>query len=217
MCIDAHCLNLFLIDSIGHKNRVLFDFFGTVQLIYTFLEGSSTRYTVLEEVAKEVNTKLVTLKSLSTTRWACRYEAVAAIKLNYTALVKALENIYEDTKLPEIRAKSKGIITQIKSFNFIFYLNMMYPILKLIAKVSANLQAKQLNLLSAISLITSLNTTLQNFQSDDTFSNNLYKETVQSCALEKISIPEVRKEKSHVCWIVKIAHLKYFMKLWNRK
>jgi len=32
----AHCLNLVLIDSIGHKNRVLFDFFGTVQLIYAF-------------------------------------------------------------------------------------------------------------------------------------------------------------------------------------
>ena len=60
----AHCLNLVLIDSIGHKNRVLFDFFGTVQLIYAFLEGSSTRHAVLEKVAKEVNTKLVTLKSL---------------------------------------------------------------------------------------------------------------------------------------------------------
>ncbi|KAF0748271.1 zinc finger MYM-type protein 1-like [Aphis craccivora] len=169
----AHCLNLVLIDSIGHKNRVLLDFFGTVQLIYAFLEGSSTQHAVLEKVAKEVNTELVTLKSLSTTRWTCRYEAVAAIKLNYTALVKTLENIYEDTKLPDIRAKTKGIIKQMKSFNFIFSLNMMYAILKLIVK------AKQLNLLSATSLITSLNT-------------SKLSETVQSCTLEKISI---RKRK----------------------
>jgi hypothetical protein len=62
-----------------------------------------------------------------------------------------------------------------KSFSFIFSLKMTYPILKLIVKVSANFQAKQLNLLSAISLITSLNTTLQNFRSDDSFFNNLYK------------------------------------------
>jgi hypothetical protein len=62
----------------------------------------STWYTVLEKLAKEVNTKLVTLKSLSTTRWACIYEAVADIKLNYIALVKTLENIYENTKLPDI-------------------------------------------------------------------------------------------------------------------
>jgi hypothetical protein len=30
----AHCLNLVLIYSIGFKNRVLFDFFGTVQFMY---------------------------------------------------------------------------------------------------------------------------------------------------------------------------------------
>lgn len=213
----AHSLNLVLIDLIGHKNTVIFDFFGTVQLIYAFLEGSSTQHAVLEKVAKEVNTKLVTLKSLSTTRWACRYEAVAAIKLNYTALVKTLENIYEDTKLPEIRAKSKGIIKQMKSFNLIFSLNMMYPILKLIVKESANLQAKQLNLLSAISLITSLNTTLQNFRSDDSFFNNLYKKPFSYVLWKKSVFQKFVKEKSHVCWKVKIAHLKYLMKLRNRK
>lgn len=81
-------------------------------------------------------------------------------------------------------AKSKGIIKQIKSFNFIFSLNMIYPILKLIVKVSANLQAKQLNLLSAISLITSLNTTLQNFRSDDSFFLTIY----------------TKKQFSHVLW-----------------
>jgi len=61
----------------------------------------------------------------------------------------------------------------------------MYSILKLIVNISANLLAKQLNLLSAISLITSLNTTPQNLRSDDSFFNNLYKETIRSCTLEK--------------------------------
>ncbi|KAL4084056.1 hypothetical protein QTP88_029372 [Uroleucon formosanum] len=36
----AHCLNLILVDSIGRKNRIVFDFFGTIQFLYSFIEGT---------------------------------------------------------------------------------------------------------------------------------------------------------------------------------
>lgn len=36
----AHCLNLVLVDSIARKNRIVFDFFGTIQFLYSFIEGS---------------------------------------------------------------------------------------------------------------------------------------------------------------------------------
>lgn len=42
----VHCLNLALVDSLGNKNRVVFDFFGCVQLIYSFIEGSPVRHAV---------------------------------------------------------------------------------------------------------------------------------------------------------------------------
>lgn len=64
----VHCLNLVLVDLIGRKNAVLFDFFGTVQLIYSLLEGSCIRNAVLEKFATKINIKLCSLKSLSTTR-----------------------------------------------------------------------------------------------------------------------------------------------------
>ncbi|XP_022183530.1 zinc finger MYM-type protein 1-like [Myzus persicae] len=64
----AHCLNLVLIDSIGRKNRLVFDFFGTIQFLYSFIEGSCIRHAKLEKVATEINLTLKTLKSISTTR-----------------------------------------------------------------------------------------------------------------------------------------------------
>jgi len=53
----AHCLNLSLIDSICDKssnknpnqNRVLFDFLGTVQFVYSFIEGSPMRHAIFEK------------------------------------------------------------------------------------------------------------------------------------------------------------------------
>ncbi|CAI6366746.1 unnamed protein product [Macrosiphum euphorbiae] len=124
----------FLVDSIGRKNVVLFDFFGTVQLIYSFLEGSCTRHAVLEKFATKINIKLCSLKSLSTTRWACRHEAVSAVKSNYSALILALEEIYKETTVSEARAKTRVTLMQMKSFDFIFSLNMMHSILMIIVK-----------------------------------------------------------------------------------
>ncbi|XP_029340890.1 uncharacterized protein LOC115033069 [Acyrthosiphon pisum] len=104
----------FLVDSIERKNVVLFDIFGTVQLIYSFLEGSCWACRGM--------------------LWACRYEAVSAVKSNYSALILALEEIYKETTVSEARAKARGILMQMKSFDFIFSLNMMHSILMIIVK-----------------------------------------------------------------------------------
>jgi hypothetical protein len=47
------------------------------------------------------------LNTLSTTRWACRSEEIEAIKHNYVAILKALEEISDSTNLPDVRAKKK--------------------------------------------------------------------------------------------------------------
>ncbi|XP_008189973.1 zinc finger MYM-type protein 1-like [Acyrthosiphon pisum] len=77
----GHCLNLILVDSVGRENKVTFNFFGNIQVIYSFVEGSCTRHAILEKIASNINIKLKTLKSVSTTRWACRAEAVSAVKI----------------------------------------------------------------------------------------------------------------------------------------
>ncbi|KAL4113073.1 hypothetical protein QTP88_016764 [Uroleucon formosanum] len=149
----AHCLNLSLIDSITSNTR-------SVQFLYSFIEGSPTRHAIFENIAKEHGSNLQTLKSCSTTRWACRSEAVNAIKHNYRALLKALDKITEKSLLPDVKMKGLGLKSQIKSFNFIFCMNMMQPILQLVLKVSSSLQTPKLDLLSAVKHIQSLKSSL---------------------------------------------------------
>jgi hypothetical protein len=116
----GHCLNLILVDSVGRENKVTFNFFGNIQIIYSFVEGSCTRHAILEKIASSINIKLKTLKSVSTTRWACRVEAVSAVKKNYGALLIAIAEICDNTRQADVRVKGLGILHQMKTFEFIF-------------------------------------------------------------------------------------------------
>ena len=95
----AHCLNLALVAACSsqRENKLVFDFFGVVPFTYSFIEGICVRHDVFEKLAKEGNNSVNHLKSLSINRWACRAEAVSAIKENYKATVLAIEDILQNT------------------------------------------------------------------------------------------------------------------------
>lgn len=136
----GHCLNLILVDSVGRNNKVTFDFFGNIQLIYNFIETSCIRHAVLEKIANSTNTKLKILKSVSMT-----IEAISAVKENYYSLLDAIEEITDTTKQSNVQAKGLGILHQMKTFEFIFVMLMLDPILSSILKTIAFLQASDIN------------------------------------------------------------------------
>ncbi|XP_025192029.1 protein FAM200B-like [Melanaphis sacchari] len=191
----GHCLNLVLVDSLGRQNRVTFDFFGTIQLIYNFIESSSTRHATLEKVANSANIKLKTLKSVSNTRWACRAEAVSAVKSDYGPILIAIQEIGDATKQLDVRAKALGLIHQMKTFDFIFAQQMLHSILTLILKVSMALQSSNLDLITAVSLIKSLKLSLKSMRNDKDSFKNIYNKTLEICEENNISIPDVKKRR----------------------
>lgn len=137
------------------------------------------------------------LKSSSQTRWACRSEAVKAIKSNYNVLLEALEEITEKCLISEMRAKGKGILHQMKTFEFIFCLTMMQPILEMILKVSAVLQTENLDLLTAMSIVKSLKSSLSSMRSspkDEEF-HKVFKKAVTMCEENNIIIPKIKNRK----------------------
>lgn len=81
-----------------------------------------------------------TLKSLSKTKWAYQAEAAVAVKNHYKAIITALEGIILQSDLPEVKAKAQGPKLQMNTFEFIFCLEMMIPILNMILKMSQTLQ-----------------------------------------------------------------------------
>ncbi|KAL4153129.1 hypothetical protein QTP88_000962 [Uroleucon formosanum] len=123
------------------------------------------RHAIFERIAKENGSKLHTLKSSSQTRWACRSEAVKAIKSNYNVLLEALEEITEKCLISEMKPKGKGILHQMKTFEFIFCLTMMQPTLEMILKVSAVLQTENLDLITAMSIVKPLKSSLSSIRS----------------------------------------------------
>lgn len=57
------------------------DFFAFLQLLYNFFSSSAHRWTILtKSLEKMYSERLLTLKSLNDTRWACHSEACKALK-----------------------------------------------------------------------------------------------------------------------------------------
>jgi len=170
-------------------------FFSVLQIIYSFNEASPVCHAILERISKEINLKLKSLKTLSTTKWAYRSEAIEAVKNNYSALLLCFEEISNKTNLSRVRAKAKGLIFQMKTFDFIFSMHILSPVLIMIQKVNASLQSPNLDLLSAVSLVKSLREHLSKLRSYDNNFIVIYNVIVSVCQRNLISIPEVKKRK----------------------
>jgi len=64
---------------------------------------------------------------VSTKRWICHSEAIEAIKHNYVAILKALEEISDSKNILDVRAKTKGLIYSLKIFKFGFVIVYVKP------------------------------------------------------------------------------------------
>jgi Domain of unknown function (DUF4371) len=80
----CHNLNL-LLGDIAKVSPKAVSYFGTIQLIYTFLSASNHRY----DVAKKYLS--ITPKGLSETRWECRVESVKAIRFQIKEILQVFE------------------------------------------------------------------------------------------------------------------------------
>ncbi|KAL4097737.1 hypothetical protein QTP88_022459 [Uroleucon formosanum] len=192
----AHCLNLALVDSVCDKsknskrNKLVFNFFGTIQFTYNFIESSAMRHAILEKISKDVGIKLLTLKSCSITRWACRAEAVKSVLNNYEVLLLAIEKICESSSVPEMCAKGMGLKYQLKSFDFIFGLYLLNPILNIILKTSYLLQSPNMDLVLAVNSVQSLVQNLMAMRNSDEEFRNIYQQSVELCHKNGVQVPE---------------------------
>lgn len=167
---------------------------GLYNLSTHLLKGVVHDTQLLEKKSKEIGSTLRTLKSLSTTRWACRAEAVAVIKINYSVILRTLTEIIETTKQSDVKVKGIGLLHQVKSFNFIIGLTMMHPILQLIVKVSKWLQSPDINLINAMTTIKSLRAAFINLRNETEFQN-IFNEAKHLCIELEIDIPLVKERK----------------------
>ena len=96
---------------------------GTVQKRYWFLEASPKRHRTFQDLEVEVDHVNLTLKSLSATRWWCRWEAVRAVLEQITRISCS------DDRDPKTYTDSNALLNSICDHDFAFGLLLLTVVL----------------------------------------------------------------------------------------
>ena len=101
------------------QNERLENALGTIQALYIFLEASPKRHALFSDTEVQDEDLKLTLKSLSATRWSCRWEAVKAVYGQMERFVMSLLTLFSD-KDPKTYSERRALLTAICDLEFIF-------------------------------------------------------------------------------------------------
>ena len=154
---DNHSLNLAGVHA-ASVDPTIITFFGTVQEVYSFFSGSTTRWKKMSEMLD------LTVKKESDTRWSAREAAVRAIAVSFGKLVELLQSLNEDQhESTDTRAKAGILLKSLLTFNCVVYLYFWNEVLHKINVVQKRLQSPNMNLHEAA---TDLDSLWKNFTDD---------------------------------------------------
>ncbi|XP_073537599.1 uncharacterized protein [Phyllobates terribilis] len=155
----THNLNLVLKDAV-EENRVVSQFFETIQSVYCFFGNSIVRWQDLKSVycieaqPDSLNSKSkVTLRTLNPSRWSDRHDAVYALKHRLCDVMKSLTRITLTSKKSMERNEAQQLKSKLESFDFALLLVVQCEVLETLNLVSKSLQSETMDLLSAYELL----------------------------------------------------------------
>ncbi|XP_077292326.1 zinc finger MYM-type protein 1-like [Arctopsyche grandis] len=154
----AHNLNLVIKDTVSDVPKASY-FFDVVEQIYKFFAVSINRWKVFKE-----NSPSVTLKRLNPTRWSSRLDSINALRYSYTDVLKCLTEIILKSKRKDEQSEAKGLKKKMESFEFILLLVLFDNILQPLNFVSKLLQSKNVDVISAQSMIKNAYDNLNRFR-----------------------------------------------------
>ncbi|XP_077301149.1 zinc finger MYM-type protein 1-like [Arctopsyche grandis] len=154
----AHNLNLVIKDTVSDVPKASY-FFDVVEQIYKFFAVSINRWEVFKE-----NSPSVTLKRLNPTRWSSRLDSINALRYSYTDVLKCLTEIILKSKRKDEQSEAKGLKKKMESFEFILLLVPFDNILQPLNFVSKLLQSKNVDVISAQSMIKNAYDNLNRFR-----------------------------------------------------
>lgn len=169
---QAHRLNTFLEHSCD-ASSIIGNTIDTLESLYVFFSSSNKIYGLLHEKISKIENALQ-LRNLSKTRWTARAESVKAVWNSLEAVIESLDEINSLNKCFDkaTRSKALGIRKQILSFDFIVSLSFMKNIMYKLKFLTETLEAKDLCIIDAITMIDSTMKMLTEINSDDHTMNN---------------------------------------------
>ena len=165
----GHLLNLALQDTLTTVEP-LRNTLGTIQSLYNFLEASPKRHALFRDIATEEGNLVKTLKSQSVTRWSCRWEAVKAVDQQLERIVKALLVLNTDKDV-KTYSESRSLLHAICDFQFILGLCVLKIILSNTSSLSAYLQGKTVDVVTARRNANLTRETLRSCRNEESFKS----------------------------------------------
>ena len=188
----AHVLNLCIVDACSSV-AVIRNAFGVMSSLHNLLEASAKRHAIFEKF-KDTNFAggSETLKSLSDTRWSCRFEAIRAISDNFDAITKALEELAENDQ--KCGSQANQLLKCVQDFEFILCLFFLRRVLGQCNSLSKALQSKNLTYSNVKILANATVAALETFRSDEFFMQ-LWKTCKDVCENEGYGGPKKRRQQ----------------------
>ena len=197
----AHNLNRALVNAAcDATNTEVRNIFGTVELVFTFVEGSSARHTHFINLQKKIDPNSVPLHlmGLSETRWNCRAYSLRRLtnETVFSAVMETIDHVSSTTTDGTVRGTAAGLLVNISSFKFILSIILLTPVLEAINTVSEYLQSDTLEILKAQRQVGSLKKELIKLRSEQSFQDARVKavELAEKLNLDPtLPVPRPRK------------------------
>ena len=167
----GHLLNLALQDTMTTVEP-LRNTLGTIQSLYNFREASPKRHALFGDIETDEGSLLLkTLtESQSVTRWSCRWEAVKAVDQQLERIVKALLVLSTD-KDAKTYSESLSLLHGICDFQFVLGLCVLKIILSNTSSLSAYLQGKTVDVITARRNANMTLATLRSCRNEESFTS----------------------------------------------
>ena len=188
----AHRLNLVLVDSCK-SIAAASDFFSLLEALYVFISSSIPHSLFAKKQSELGQQRQIQLKKLSDTRWSCRYASIKAVKTTISAIIDTLEELSEDSDSRAVEAR--GLLFQVKKFQFLLSLIMFERIFSITAKLSDLLQAEHLNYAAAAACIRATKETIQSLRCEEEWKK-IWDEAVSMATEYCIAIESVRPRRN---------------------
>ncbi|XP_060881736.1 zinc finger MYM-type protein 1-like [Metopolophium dirhodum] len=197
----AHSLNLVGVNSVNCCTEAV-NFFDFVQKLYNFFSGSTHRWNVLINILKKeeknsVNgnsSRLLTLKSLSDTRWSCHAEACKAIVVNYEQILTALKSMYDGKENNVTTLDAKSLWKKMVKRETAYMSLLWNDIMERSNITSTKLQHSNCDTMKAINLLKSLKCYVLSLRD----SNSIYEEKIPNLSPEIIIYYSDEKQRKKI-------------------
>jgi len=148
----AHRLNLVVEQGVASCLEAV-DFFGILGKVFDFICSSKNRVFLFDKNQKMRNPKLPVrrLKRVTTTRWSSHSTALGTILLTWESLVDTLEDIWTS----EASSDASSFLSYFQSERFLYTCFLFKHIFSILDPLSKTFQAKDVDLITATSMIRS--------------------------------------------------------------